>query len=444
MRIDAVHYCDREAELVTSRKRRSCNGRTGNVRDAPQERLRLLARTVRENDRLAHHVKVFKTPYMTRETCQADLARIVSVLPNLCYVDLPDGFFNDSPSSDVLRQELQSSCPSIRRMKYVSGAEGSFASLGQGRHWRLLEDLELYQLEIDTPTLLDALQSLPAIDAVRLCCLPLCDDHTMASRLPNGSFPALSRLHLKDLPSVTEQGLAIYLSRPDVSRTMSFLALSNTGVHPSSLHLIVSMCLNLRTLHVSENVSRPFPISSVPLLASRSLQSLTYEISAPRSKQHLQAFLSESYYSYLAKSVTGGWLPTLTHLYALSTSLPSMLLQRSTAEQVSPSSSENTISQGVGLKHPLCVYTKEVSELEWNLTVINPSTNCGPQCSYTATRPMSLYHTPSLSPQWRDKGRESTIVGNGFGGFLMVPGQDGGPMSPGKKSPRKERNAWMG
>lgn len=75
---------------------------------------------------------------MTREGAIADLARTVSFLPNLLYVDLPDGVYSDDPSCDLLKQELQSRCSKIRYMKYNAGSEGSFRMLAHSNQVRLL------------------------------------------------------------------------------------------------------------------------------------------------------------------------------------------------------------------------------------------------------------------------------------------------------------------
>ncbi|KAL9128614.1 MAG: hypothetical protein Q9217_002748 [Psora testacea] len=439
----AVHYCDMEAELAACRKRRSFNGRTGGLRDPAQERLQIFSRTVRVNHRLAQRVQSLKTPYMTRETCKADLARTVCVLPHLRYVDLPDGFFNDSSSSNTLKQELQLRCPNIRKMKYVAGAEGSFAGLAQTRHWPLLEDLELCRLGTETATVLQVLASLPALCTVELSDLPLFDDNAFIATPPSSSLPPLTKLKIKGLMNVSGNGLTTYLSRRDVSGAMTSLTISNTGVQLSSLHSVLASCPKLLILHVSQNISRPFPINPIPLLASQSLHTFNYEISAQSSNQSNTNPQSESYYIYLARSVIEGSLPALRHLYALSTSLPAMLLQRSRAELAGGSLSTTPSSHIVHFKHPLNLYTKAVSELEWKLTVINTESSDS-RSRQAPTRPMSLYESPLLSPQWRDKGRESVMVGNGFGGFLTVPTQDGGPISPGKRLPRRERDAWMG
>ena len=441
--IDPVHYCEREAELVASRKQRAFSGRKGDLRDPAHERLQLFNRAVRERDIFAKRVQSLKLPYMTREICKGELARTLSVLPQLRYVDLPDSFFSDSPSSDVLKQELQSRCPNIRWMKYAAGSESSFVALGNANYWRSLEEMELCNIGIDMSDLTYVLSSLSTLRAVSVSGLSHFDDSVFLPSSQSAPFPPLTKLQLRDLPNITIAGLTAYFSRTDVSRAITSLTLSNTGVQSMSIHAILSSCPNLRTMRVTEDVEKPFPITLVPPLASRSLRTLKYELGSLNSSQGATGFTSNSYYSYLANSILQGHLPALVQLYALSTSLPSMLLHKPSngtrMHRIDDAPRIFTFS------HTLCLYTKSVSELEWDLTVINPAAKSDQTgSSVTATRPMSLYNPPPLSPQWRDKGRESVMVGNGFGGFLMVPSQESGPLSPGKKPPRKERDAWMG
>ncbi|RQM08592.1 hypothetical protein DH86_00000317, partial [Scytalidium sp. 3C] len=105
IRIDAVHYCEREEILAEKRKRRSFLNRNAEPEDTAQARVRLLCRTLWEDPSgLALIVQFFKTPYMTRETCKPDLARVAAVASNLRYLDLPEGFYSDDPSCNTLKQ----------------------------------------------------------------------------------------------------------------------------------------------------------------------------------------------------------------------------------------------------------------------------------------------------------------------------------------------------
>ncbi|KAG8529837.1 uncharacterized protein KY384_005318 [Bacidia gigantensis] len=443
VRLDSVHYCNREPDLVAGRRRSSFGSHAGSLRDPAKERLQLFARTVRERTPLADHVQTLKLPYMTRENAKADLARAVSVLHNLNYIDLPEGVFSNNPTSSVLLEELRVCCPNLRWMRYASGAEETFAALGLCDHWRRLEQLQLHHLAADTDTVSKVLSSLPALSAVEIKGLPYFDDSSFLSQVGSSRFPPVTKMHLYDLPTLTINGLASYLSEPRVRNTISSLTLSNTGIEISILHTVLALCPKLETLRVVQNVKRPFPLKSIPSLESPSLNTFHYEISTTNSSGYNASAPIDSYYSYLAKSVLSSSLPLLSELYALSERLPFLL---------SPGPGSRRTSAGVNelselaenFTQRLNLYTKSVSELEWNLTVINPTSANHFRDYSPRTRPLSLANPLPLSPQWRDPARQSVVVGNGFGGYLTVPDQSGRPTSPGQKSLRKEPDAWMG
>ena len=454
VRIDAVHYCDREYDLAQKRRIKPFNGRSGDVRDPAQERLMLFSRTVRENNSLADRVQYLKIPYMMRESSKADLARTVSVLPNLRYVDLPDSFYTSSLASMTLRSELQARCPNIRRMKYMCGAEDSFALLRPGGQWRNLEILELDGLAVESSTLGYVVSSLPALVEIFLVNIPNLDNAAL------GSLPPVAKVTIKDSAEISIEGIANYFSHPGVDSTLTSLTFTNTSIIPSTLNQILASASQLIHLSISEVVVRPFPITPPPPLASKTLKTLHYELSASTASPRDPCSPSDSYYSYLANSIHAGGLPLLTHLYALSAALPSLLLyppqpqgHRTTLSHPSNGSFTHSSPQAnpfPGVRQTLNLYTKSISELEWNLTRITPpDRRCNPNGSAAKTRPLSLYYPPELSPQWKGTGRESVMVGNGFGGYLMVPGADkyaSGDMgvSPTRSPRKKEKDAWMG
>lgn len=440
MRIDTVHYCDREADLTAKRKRRSFIGRNSAPKDPPQERLHLFSRSVRENQFLACQVQYFKTPYMTREVCKADLARTISVLQNLRYVDLPEGFYNDDPSSNTLKQELQARCGDIRQMKFNHGAERSFQMLGQARQWPNLHTLELLYLAVDTVTITDVVASLKALRHIKFKSCQSLDD-SMFGSIHMSPFPPLEVLEFQDVPNISAKGLLAYLSYPDVKQALNSLTLANTGCLPSDLFQILTAASSLKTLHVTESVSHALPQSQPPPLASCSLRVLRYEISNANSSFRGLSSPSDSYYSCLSSSILSGSLPSLSHLYALSTSLPTMLLPPPQPTFAVDRTSNAYRPVTTVIPHPLRLYTKAVTEMEWNLTLISPPTP-DRRGSASTTRPMSLYLEYQLNPQWGDKGRESVMVGNGFGGFLAVPSEGSG--SPKAKKGNRDVDAWMG
>ena len=442
MRIDTVHYCNREANLSAQRQRRSFISHNGPLKDSPQERLHLFSKSVRENRFLAYQVQYLKIPYVTREICKADLARTVSVLPNLRYVDLPDGFYNDDPSSNTLRQELQAHCRDIRQMKYADGAEVSFQRLAQARQWPNLEALELLHLAMDPAVIPGVFTSLKALRHVKLTSLQSLDDSVFGTKQTSASpFPPIAVLEFRNAPNVSAKGLLVYLSYPEVKEALQSLTLADTGILPSDHFQILAAAPSLATLHVVESVSRAIPQSQIPLLASCSLRVLHYEISSIGSSPRGLSVPSDSYYSYLTSSVLNGDLPSLSQLYALSASLPTMLLRYSQPTFAVDGTNDSYRPAYHVVSRPLHLYTKAVTEMEWDLTLINPPTLVDRRGSATTTRPMSLYTENRLSPQWRD---ESVMMGNGFGGFLAVPSEDLGPGSSKLKKLRKDVDAWMG
>lgn len=430
-----MHYCEREVDLAAKRKRKSFFERNGEPVDAPKQRVEQFSRTVRDNQSLAIQVEFLKMPYMTRETCIAAMARTVSVLPNLKYVDLPDGIYSDDRSCVTLKQELEARCADLRKMKYLRGAERSFALLSQSRPWQNLEILELSRLEIDPNTLVSVLASFPALHELRLEELPMIDDTIFRRNNSTPSFPPIATFSLQNTPGLTAGGFEAYLSRPEVREVLTNLTILNTGVIPSELHRILATAPYLRNLRINRTIHRALTPSTIPPLASRSLQSFQFEIESPSASPVDLQPPSESYYEYLASSILAGNFPSLASLYALSTSLPSLLLPPPAAPFANPKSPSSALRQ------PLMLYTKSIPEHDWYLTVISPPTATNRRGSATATRPISFYNgSTQLGPQWGDKARDSVIVGNGFGGFLAVPNEDG--PRPSSSSGHKHKHSW--
>lgn len=448
VRVDAVHYCEREAELALKRRRPSFIGRNGDYKDPPQKRLQLFSRTVRENGFVASRVQYLKIPYMTREGCMPDLARTVSVLRNLRYVDLPDGVYSDDPSSNTLKQEVQQ-CVDIRQMKYMSGAEGSFQKLGQWRQWRHLETLELLHLAVEPTTLIEVTISLASLREVRLVDLQPLDDSTFMPDPVIGSFPPISKLTLQDIPNISAHGLVTYLSQPEARDTLHSIVLTNTGVSPSDIHQVLAAAPRLTILQIAESVSRALPPSLISPLASRSLRTFYYEISNAISSPPGLPTPADSYYAYLSTSILSGSLPSLSNLYALSPSLPALLLAPPRPDFMAYTANRTGAIPSTLLLNsfpPLTLYTKSISELEWELTIVTPPNANDRRGSVTPVGPESLYRESSLSPQWRKQGRESVMVGNGFGGFLAVPShsEDFRPGSPRGRKKKQDLDSWMG
>lgn len=438
-----MHYCEQALEHKAKPKRRSLFERNSNHKekgtDTPRQRLKLFAKTVRSKGLLAAQVRYLKMSYMTRESCKTELARTISVLPNLRYVDLPEGFYSDDPTANVLKQELHSRCPDIRSMKYLSGAESSFTSLGRAKPWRRLEALELIDLDVEPAILVQVLSSLSALRELRLANLPLLDDDIFKLNSTSFPMPPLTTLSLEDAPNISADGLVTYLLQPHTRAGFTTLNLVNTGIHSFHLHHILAAAPRLTSVHISETVSRALPPSPIPPLASASLKTLHFEILSPSPFSVPAQDPTDSYYAYLSSSILQGGLPSLVSLYALSSSLPSLLLP----PPIAPFARTSNRMPAYGLSQPLELFTKSISELEWNLTLITPPSPHNRRGSATITRPVSLYNTSGqLGPT---TGRDSVIVGNGFGGFLAVPNEEARPgSSAGGKIKAGRGDAWMG
>ncbi len=406
-------------------------------------------------------VNFLKIPYMTRETCKADLARTIAVLPNLRYVDLPEGFYSGEPSCNTLKEELQVRCPQIRKMNYHNGSEQSFEFLARRTIWQNLEVLELSKLDMATSTIRYALGSLPFLRAIKLKDIRQ-DDSLFARRSDAPPFPPVTELLMEETPNISINALEDYLSRPDVKSSLRTILLTNSGIAPEHLHRILSLAPKIKKVSVVEAVQAHFPTSTnIPLLVSRSLETLHYEITSRTSPNHYND-PTTSYYAYLSTSLLSNGLTSLRALYVRDVNFPESLLDFAPPVPAfmsegggRPLSSNNpfapsayngrlkpTGNGGGGLQRQLEVYTKGIEEMEWNFSKVEPARERGRRGSMTALRPVSAYGLASsggqMSPSWtgsyggRGDVRKSIMVGNGFGGFLAVPAEDvGRPRSSG-------------
>ncbi|RCI08171.1 hypothetical protein L249_6260 [Ophiocordyceps polyrhachis-furcata BCC 54312] len=324
VRIDPVHYCKLEAFLAEKRKKTSRFDRNGIPEDPALARLRLFRRTVRDDPtRIGKLVQFLKTPYMIRESCHVELAQTIAVLPNLQYVDLPEGMFADEPNYATLRLEVQARCPDLRKMTYVRGSEPSFANLATGRVWPRLEVLELDRVDVDPLVLRTALASLTRLRALKVSETPSFSDEVMAADDGLPPLPALEELIVKDAPRMTTAGLVEYLSWYETQKALKVLTIKDTGVQPSRLQDILSMAPALRILAFQAKVTEPMQnAEAAPLLASMRLKTLRFEISA---KPEAGPYATPGYYSHLASSVLSGSLPRLRRLYVLDDNFPDKL-----------------------------------------------------------------------------------------------------------------------
>lgn len=426
MRIDAVHYCELEDLLLEKRQRKTLFRPHAEAGDIPAVRLTLLCRTVRESPALAARVEIVKLPYMTRETCKGDLARTLSALPNLRYADLPDGVSTGDADCMPLMHELQGRCTNIRKMSFKAGSEASVEQLTRG-NWDNLEILELSGVALEPSTLRLVLGSLPSLRHLTLRDIPNLDDSIFLSSPEFPEFPTLQSLSLENIPHMTSQGLQYYLSHPHIREMLSSLTLNTTGVAIQALPTFLWDASALTTLTFIASVSRSiaFNLSELPPLTSLSLQVLHYEITDSDDAHGLQR-PSQSYYAYLAKSLSSNSLPALAQLYVREPSFAESLTQP-TLHPTNPFTHANTNGASRSFNQPLEIFSKGADELDWVFTSISPSAASGAGFAATSGRPNSGYSAGRGSgSQWAGgETRKSVIVGNGHGGFRAVPQDDG-------------------
>ncbi len=424
IRIDAVHYCEIEEFYAEQRRRKS---RNGDDVDVPSMRLQQLSRSVRDNQYLGQRVRFIKLPYMTRESCKADIARLVSGCPNLEFIDLPDGFFTGDASCQLLRQELQARCPHIRKMKYNEGGEQTFETLLHG-YWQELLVLDLHKVQIEPAILRQVFGMLPRLNELNISSVSWMNDSIFHNAPGIPSFPALASLQLEKVHGVTAAGLAQYLSSPMCGNKLRTLIIKNChGLPVACLHVILQSARNLKTLEYIATVTAPLPLEPLPPLESRTLHRLNYEVMS-NATNHVYA-PGTSHYQYLATSLQGNGLPALRKLYVRDPDFPEVL---TLAPPIRPFSD----APPPMFNQPLEVFSKGLDELDWIFTSIIPPEASGRRASLAGGRPLSSYSAhKGLGPQWGGEARKSVVVPNGFGGFLAVPVDDGRPKSAGGHAP---------
>lgn len=139
-------------------------------------------------------------------------------------------------------------------------------------------------------------------------------------------------------------------------------------------------------------------------------------------------------------------LPNLSNLYVRDPHFADTLLLTPPPRPFSPAKPSFTFTQ------PLSVFSKGPKEQEWNFTSVAPPPTAGHgrNGSLSATRPVSVMGADSLSPaSWSGGARKSVVVGNGLGGFLSVPSDEGferpgsrGSMTGGGEFGQERRDLW--
>jgi len=330
IRIDPVHYCDREAILSERRKRRSKFDRNGEPEDTSRARLKLLCRTLRDDPvRRGRLLQFLKMPYMLRESSQADLARTIAVTPNLRYIDLPEGLFTDDSRFVTLRLEVQARCLELRKMTYMGGSERSLQALASGAVWTRLEVLELIRINVDPALLRQVLGCLGNLRALKITDTAYVNDLTLAWNDMLPPFPALEEFILTDVPNVTAEGLKAWLMLPAAREALKVITLNNTGVLVWTLQEVLAHAPRLKHMSVMSSVLAAMPVSAGPHmilpLSSNSLETLHYEITEHSGTPKFSG-VTPSYYHYLADSLLCGGLPNLRAVYVRDPDFPDILL----------------------------------------------------------------------------------------------------------------------
>jgi len=426
IRLDSVHYCGLEEELQARRKRGSFFQKQTSPLEIPEHRMRLLYRTFQENETTATLTNFLKMPYMAREACKEDLARLVSLLPNLRYVDLPDGVYQDDSSCASLKAILYTRCPDLRKMSWVGGSEKHFVDLWIEPPWIGLEVIELTEMKVENRDLVRVLSSMPYLTNLKMRSMPWTTDAVFDSTTTDvGLFPALQTLIIEDAPSITIDGLTTHLTRPIVSETLTALTIANTPIPVHLLHQILPLATRLTSLSIRAQVSRTMPHRDVPLLASASLTHLAYEITDDddTSTKSL-AKPSPSYYTYLFESLWGGGMPKLRNLYVREPTFHARFRN-------------NKASAGgfaaTGWTQEVCLHTKGMEHLEWtkySIRVVGGDLLILPSLEGGAGSHASFLVDPG----------EGSGGGYGGAGFLAIP-SEAGECTHGKRE-RKSRDLW--
>ncbi|KAG0637185.1 hypothetical protein HOY80DRAFT_294509 [Tuber brumale] len=427
IRLDSVHYCGLEEELQARRKRGSFFQKQTSPIGIPEHRMQLLYRTFQENETAATLTQFLKMPYMARETYKQDLARLVSLLPNLRYVDLPDGVYQDDSSCASLKAILYTRCPDLRKMSWVGGSEKNFVDLWIEPPWLGLEVVELAGMKVENRDLVRVLSSVPHLIHLKIKSMPWTTNAIFDSTTTNvGLFPTLQTLTIEDTSSITIDGLKTYLTRPIASETLETLVSINTSIPAHVLHQILPLATRLTSLSFRAQVSRTIPRQDLPLLTSASLTHLAYEITDDETSTKSLAKPSPSYYAYLSESLWNGGMPKLRSLYVREPTFHARLRSDKAAAGA---------FAATGWTRDVHLYTKEMEHSEWteysvgdvggNLLILSTSKGeASPHANFFA----------GFS--------DGSEVGDGRASFLAIP-SEAGECTPGKRERRKSRvNLW--
>ena len=445
IRIDPVHYCELEGILAEQRKRKSWANQNADPEPTAEVRVHLLCRTLRNDTTgaLGAKIQFLKIAYMARESCKADLARIVAVTPNLKYIDLPRGCYTDNPTCTALIAELQGSCRDLRKMKFKQGGEKSLELLMQNMHWANLAVLELKAINLDTILLRKALGALTNLRALKIKDMATFSNNVFVDDPFLPSFPALYEVAFENTPNLSAAGLCTYLRDSDAQEALTILSLTNTGVHISTVHDILYDATSLQRLSITEHVATGFPtFAGIRPLCSDSIELIHFEITSDIQSTP-NGSPTQSYYNYLRHSILRNCLPNLQTLYVRDPTFSESLAALGSPGRAAKSSTTNGNGSRFSSNNPFAaaaqtpdsptaplmreleIYTKSSSDhLGWNQSFVSPNSN--QTSSRPKVRPSSTYGLgDGTSKSWTEEAgaRKSVMFSDGTGNFLTVPGQ---------------------
>lgn len=363
VRLEQVHYCGLEEELWERRNRRSFFSNADSDSNEPvKTRMRLLYRTIQENEGIAFTILYIKAPYWVREGCKQELTLLVSLVPNLRYVDLPQAVFI-ADSSCPLLATLKSRSSQLRLMGWESGSEQVFIHAGSEQPWKMLEVVSLSNMKIDDTQLQSVLVTLPHLRSVKLVEMAHLTDALFNSDTESMGFPLVKSLVIEQCYKITVAGIRQYILLQTTEPTLEELTLTSTGIIPDQLNSILNIALALRVLSITCEVSKPCPpLSQLPYLSSTSLREIKYEVVDSSSSEGLTAS-APSYYQYLADSLCTGKLPCLKKMHAnearFNVRLRGTYTPRTRGERTTPNP--------VGTQQKVDIYCKGHIDVTWKL-----------------------------------------------------------------------------
>ncbi|PWW71846.1 hypothetical protein C7212DRAFT_360368 [Tuber magnatum] len=177
-----------------------------------------------ENEAMATLTEFLKIPYMARETYKQDLARPVSLSPNLSWVGGSGGVFN----------------------------------LWIEPPWLYLQVVDLTDMGVENQDLVRMLSSIPYLTNLKMKSTPRTTDAVSNPTTTNAGLSlALQTFAIQGIPFIT------------IDRTLERLTITNTPIPVHFLHQILPLATHLISLSIRPQVLRTISHQGVPLLASR-------------------------------------------------------------------------------------------------------------------------------------------------------------------------------